>query len=67
MENLKSTNILLHPPHNDPMLADYCLHRVLNAGALGYRSPEFASSSNPCPSLSSDVYSFGAGAKALLI
>ncbi|KAE8655453.1 putative disease resistance protein [Hibiscus syriacus] len=33
--------------------------QVLNAGALGYRPPEFASSSKPCPSLKSDVYAFG--------
>ncbi|CAN1171016.1 Probable inactive receptor kinase At5g10020 [Linum perenne] len=75
--NLKSTNILLQPPHNDPMLADYCLHRVmtsagtaeqvLNAGALGYRPPEFASSSKPCPSLSSDVYAFGVILLELLV
>ncbi|CAI0452253.1 unnamed protein product [Linum tenue] len=67
--NLKSTNILLQPPHLEPMLTDYGLHRimtsagtaeqVLNAGALGYRPPEFASSSKPCPSLNSDVYAFG--------
>ncbi|CAN0923219.1 Probable inactive receptor kinase At5g10020 [Linum grandiflorum] len=75
--NLKSTNILLQPPHNDPMLTDYCVHRmmtsagtaeqVLNAGALGYRPPEFASSSKPCPSLSSDVYAFGVILLELLV
>jgi serine/threonine protein kinase len=67
--NLKSTNILLEPPNMNPLLTDYSLHRiltsagtaeqVLNAGALGYRPPEFASSTKPCPSLSSDVYAFG--------
>ncbi|XP_020533125.1 LRR receptor-like serine/threonine-protein kinase GHR1 isoform X2 [Jatropha curcas] len=67
--NLKSTNILLEPPNMNPLLTDYSLHRiltsagtaeqVLNAGALGYRPPEFASSSKPCPSLKSDVYAFG--------
>ncbi|KAL9391042.1 hypothetical protein Peur_014962 [Populus x canadensis] len=67
--NLKSTNILLEPPNMIPLLTDYSLHRiltsagtaeqVLNAGALGYRPPEFASSSKPCPSLKSDVYAFG--------
>lgn len=67
--NLKSTNILLQPPNMNPLLSDYSLHRiltsagtaeqVLNAGALGYRPPEFASSSKPCPSLKSDVYAFG--------
>lgn len=51
------------------LLTDYSLHRiltsagtaeqVLNAGALGYRPPEFASSSKPLPSLKSDVYAFG--------
>uniref|UniRef100_A0A6N2LK37 Protein kinase domain-containing protein n=1 Tax=Salix viminalis TaxID=40686 RepID=A0A6N2LK37_SALVM len=63
--NLKSTNILLEHPNMNPLLTDYSLHRiltsagtaeqVLNAGALGYRPPEFASSSKPCPSLKSDV------------
>ncbi|GMI92088.1 hypothetical protein like AT2G27060 [Hibiscus trionum] len=67
--NLKSTNILLEPPNLTARLTDYSLHRiltsagtaeqVLNAGALGYRPPEFASSSKPCPSLKSDVYAFG--------
>jgi serine/threonine protein kinase len=33
--------------------------QVLNAGALGYSPPEFASTSKPCPSLKSDVYAFG--------
>lgn len=67
--NLKSTNILLEAPNLNARLTDYSLHRiltpagtaeqVLNAGALGYRPPEFASSSKPCPSLKSDVYAFG--------
>lgn len=67
--NLKSTNILLETPNMNALLTDYSLHRiltsagtaeqVLNAGALGYRPPEFASSSKPCPSLKSDVYAFG--------
>lgn len=68
--NLKSTNILLEPPAmNHPVLTDYSLHRlmtssgtaeqVLTAGALGYRPPEFCSTSKPCPSLKSDVYAFG--------
>ncbi|KAJ4842482.1 hypothetical protein Tsubulata_001841 [Turnera subulata] len=67
--NLKSTNILIEPPTMNALLTDYSLHRVLtsagtaeqvlNAGALGYRPPEFASSSKPCPSLKSDVYAFG--------
>ncbi|XWS74251.1 hypothetical protein CRYUN_Cryun02cG0199400 [Craigia yunnanensis] len=67
--NLKSTNILLETPNLTACLTDYSLHRiltpagtaeqVLNAGALGYRPPEFASSSKPCPSLKSDVYAFG--------
>ncbi|KAI9194789.1 hypothetical protein LWI28_009205 [Acer negundo] len=67
--NLKSTNILLEAPNMNALLTDYSLHRiltsagtaeqVLNAGALGYRPPEFASSSKPCPSLKSDVYAFG--------
>nr|CAD1833166.1 unnamed protein product [Ananas comosus var. bracteatus] len=33
--------------------------QVLNAGALGYRPPEFASTNKPCPSIKSDVYAFG--------
>ncbi|KAH1263512.1 putative inactive receptor kinase [Glycine soja] len=67
--NLKSTNILLETPNRNVLLTDYTLHRiltaagtaeqVLNAGALGYRPPEFARSSKPCPSLTSDVYAFG--------
>ncbi|XP_047164803.1 probable inactive receptor kinase At5g10020 [Vigna umbellata] len=67
--NLKSTNILLETPNKNVLLTDYSLHRiltaagtteqVLNAGALGYRPPEFARSSKPCPSLTSDVYAFG--------
>ncbi|KAJ0561399.1 putative protein kinase RLK-Pelle-LRR-III family [Helianthus annuus] len=68
--NLKSTNILLEPPAmKQPLLTDYSLHRlmtssgtaeqVLTAGALGYRPPEFCSTSKPCPSLKSDVYAFG--------
>ncbi|KAF6146506.1 hypothetical protein GIB67_037806 [Kingdonia uniflora] len=67
--NLKTSNILLQNPDLNPLLTDYSLHRimnpsgtaeqVLNAGALGYRPPEFANSSKPCPSLKSDVYAFG--------
>ncbi|XP_010521604.1 PREDICTED: probable inactive receptor kinase At5g10020 [Tarenaya hassleriana] len=68
--NLKSTNVLLQPsPELTARLTDYSLHRiitpaataeqVLNAAALGYRPPEFASSSKPFPSLKSDVYAFG--------
>ncbi|RDX77836.1 putative inactive receptor kinase, partial [Mucuna pruriens] len=67
--NLKSTNILLDTPNRNVLLTDYSLHRiltaagtaeqVLNAGALGYRPPEFARSNKPCPSLTSDVYAFG--------
>ncbi|KAK9280241.1 hypothetical protein L1049_013928 [Liquidambar formosana] len=67
--NLKSTNILVETHNLNALLTDYSLHRimtpagtaeqVLNSGALGYRPPEFASSSKPCPSLKSDVYAFG--------
>ena len=67
--NLKSSNILLETPAMNALLTDYSLHRimtsagtsdqVLNAGALGYRPPEFASTSKPCPSLKSDVYAYG--------
>ncbi|CAA6654464.1 unnamed protein product [Spirodela intermedia] len=70
--NLKSTNIIIitqQAPALNALLSDYSLHRimnpagmaeqVLNAGALGYRPPEFACTSKPCPSLKSDVYAFG--------
>ncbi|KAF8111143.1 hypothetical protein N665_0076s0139 [Sinapis alba] len=67
--NLKSTNVLLKPPELSALLTDYSLHRlitpeatseqVLNAAALGYCPPEFASSTKPYPSLKSDVYAFG--------
>ncbi|XP_030454079.1 probable inactive receptor kinase At5g10020 [Syzygium oleosum] len=67
--NLKSTNVLLEAPDFNALVTDYSLHRtmtpggtteqVLNSGALGYRPPEFASSSKPWPSLKSDVYAFG--------
>ncbi|KZV44461.1 putative LRR receptor-like serine/threonine-protein kinase-like [Dorcoceras hygrometricum] len=67
--NLKSTNILIEIPTTHTLLTDYSLHRlltsagtaeqVLNAGALGYRPPEFANMTKPCPSLMSDVYAFG--------
>ncbi|KAL3518759.1 hypothetical protein ACH5RR_021348 [Cinchona calisaya] len=67
--NLKSTNILIEIPKLHVLLTDYSLHRlmtsagtaeqVLTAGALGYRPPEFASTSKPLPSLKSDVYAFG--------
>ncbi|XP_077241508.1 leucine-rich repeat protein kinase family protein isoform X2 [Tasmannia lanceolata] len=67
--NLKSTNILLEASDLNAFLTDYSLHRimnpagtaeqVLNAGALGYRPPEFTSTSKPCPSLKSDIYAFG--------
>ncbi|MCD7459011.1 hypothetical protein HAX54_039807 [Datura stramonium] len=67
--NLKSTNVLIDTSNVNALLTDYSLHRlmtsagtaeqVLNAGALGYRPPEFASTSKPCPSLKSDVYAFG--------
>ncbi|XP_028801527.1 probable inactive receptor kinase At5g10020 [Neltuma alba] len=67
--NLKSTNILLEIANHNVLLTDYTLHRILttagtaeqvhNACLLGYRPPEFASSSKPCPSLKSDVYAFG--------
>lgn len=67
--NLKSTNILIEIPKLHVLLTDYSLHRlmtsagtaeqVLNAGAFGYRPPEFATTSRPCPSLKSDVYAFG--------
>nr|GLL43266.1 probable inactive receptor kinase At5g10020 [Ipomoea trifida] len=67
--NLKSTNILVETSTHNALLTDYSLHRimtsagtaeqVLTAAALGYRPPEFASTSKPCPSLKGDVYAFG--------
>ncbi|KAK1277068.1 putative inactive receptor kinase [Acorus gramineus] len=67
--NLKSTNILLEAHTLNALVTDYSIHRVLtpagmaeqvlNAGALGYRPPEFASTNKPCPSLKSDVYALG--------
>ncbi|KAF0909711.1 hypothetical protein E2562_000047 [Oryza meyeriana var. granulata] len=67
--NLKSSNVLIQNSSAFALVTDYSLHRlmtpigmaeqVLNAGALGYSPPEFASTSKPCPSLKSDVYAFG--------
>lgn len=67
--NLKATNILLDGPELNARVADYCLHRlmtqagtieqILDAGVLGYRAPELASSKKPLPSFKSDVYAFG--------
>ncbi|CAH9133159.1 unnamed protein product [Cuscuta epithymum] len=67
--NLKSTNVLVGTSTANTVLTDYSLHRImtsagtseqiLTAAALGYRPPEFASMSKPCPSLKSDVYAFG--------
>ncbi|CAI9783489.1 unnamed protein product [Fraxinus pennsylvanica] len=67
--NLKATNILLDGSELNARVADYCLHRlmtqlgtveqILDAGALGYRSPELAASKKPMPSFKSDVYAFG--------
>ncbi|XP_047321277.1 LRR receptor-like serine/threonine-protein kinase GHR1 [Impatiens glandulifera] len=68
--NLKSTNVLIQTTSGPTaILTDYSLHRlltptgtaeqVLTAGALGYRPPEFANTSRPCPSVKSDVYAFG--------
>ncbi|CAM0872956.1 unnamed protein product [Alopecurus aequalis] len=67
--NLKSSNVLIQDSSPSALVTDYSLHRlmtpigmaeqVLNAGALGYSPPEFASTSKPCPSLKSDVYAFG--------
>ncbi|KAI8001688.1 LRR receptor-like serine/threonine-protein kinase GHR1 [Camellia lanceoleosa] len=67
--NIKATNILLDGPDLNARVADYCLHRlmtqagtieqILDAGVLGYRAPELASSKKPLPSFKSDVYAFG--------
>jgi serine/threonine protein kinase len=55
--NLKASNVLLQGPHLQARVADYSLHRlmtaagtanhILNAGALGYRSPELAATRKP--------------------
>ncbi|CAI0545530.1 unnamed protein product [Linum tenue] len=67
--NLKATNVLLDGPELNARVSDYCLHRlmtqagtvvqILDAGVLGYRSPELAASKKPAPSFKSDVYAFG--------
>ncbi|XP_047310200.1 LRR receptor-like serine/threonine-protein kinase GHR1 [Impatiens glandulifera] len=67
--NIKATNILLDGADLNARVADYCLHRlmtqagtieqILDAGVLGYRAPELASSKKPIPSFKSDVYAFG--------
>jgi hypothetical protein len=67
--NLKASNVLLQGPHLQARVADYSLHRlmtaagtanhILNAGALGYRSPELAATRKPKPSLAGDVYALG--------
>ncbi|KAI4299710.1 hypothetical protein L6164_033142 [Bauhinia variegata] len=67
--NLKATNVLLDSADLNARVADYCLHRlmtqagtteqILDAGVLGYRAPELASSKKPVPSFKSDVYAFG--------
>ncbi|KAF8410671.1 hypothetical protein HHK36_003203 [Tetracentron sinense] len=67
--NLKATNILLDGPNLNARVSDYCLHRlmsqmgtaeqILDAGVLGYRAPELASTKKPSPSFKSDVYAFG--------
>lgn len=67
--NLKASNVLLQGPQLTARIADYSLHRlmtaagtanqILNAGALGYRSPELAATRKPKPSLVADVYALG--------
>ncbi|KAI4343101.1 hypothetical protein MLD38_027641 [Melastoma candidum] len=67
--NLKATNVLLDGSDLNARVSDYCLHRlmtqagtieqILDAGVLGYRAPELASSKKPLPSFKSDVYAFG--------
>lgn len=67
--NLKARNVLLQGPNLTARVADYSLHRlmtvagtanqILNAGALGYRSPELAATRKPKPSLVADVYALG--------
>ena len=67
--NLKATNVLIDTPNLNAKLADYGLHelmtsegtsnQILNAGALGYRAPELASTKRPRPSFKGDIYAFG--------
>lgn len=67
--NLKANNILLDGPELNARVIDYCLHRlmtkagtieqILDAGVLGYRAPELATSKKPLPSFKSDVHAFG--------
>ncbi|KAL1833950.1 hypothetical protein ACET3Z_003601 [Daucus carota] len=67
--DLKATNVLLDGPDLNARVADYCLHRlmtqagiieqILDAGVLGYRAPELATSNKPLPNFKSDVYAFG--------
>ncbi|CAK9873990.1 unnamed protein product [Sphagnum jensenii] len=67
--NLKSSNVLLQGPQLHARLVDYGLHHlmtatgtanhILNAGSLGYRSPELAATRKPKPSLAGDVYALG--------
>ena len=67
--NLKASNVLLQGPQLTARVSDYGLHRlmtvagtanqILNAGALGYQSPELAATRKPKPSLEADVYALG--------
>lgn len=67
--NLKANNVFLQGPQLTARVSDYSLHRlmtvagtanqILNAGALGYRSPELAATRKPKPSLVADVYALG--------
>lgn len=67
--NLKASNVLLEGPDLNARISDCCLHRLMtqsgtseqiqDAGVLGYRAPELASSKKPIPSFKSDVYAFG--------
>ncbi|KAG0602969.1 hypothetical protein M758_10G054900 [Ceratodon purpureus] len=67
--NLKANNVLLQGPQLTARVSDYSLHRlmtvagtanqILNAGSLGYRSPELAATRKPKPSLVADVYALG--------
>ncbi|MCO5546783.1 hypothetical protein L7F22_000219 [Adiantum nelumboides] len=67
--NLKATNVLVEGSNMSARLADYSLHvlmtpqgtanQILNAGALGYRAPELATSKRPKPTSKGDVYAYG--------
>ncbi|CAH9121783.1 unnamed protein product [Cuscuta epithymum] len=67
--NLKASNVMLDGQDLNARIADYALHllmtqagttqQILDAGALGYLSPELAAQKKPMLSFKSDVYALG--------